>query len=48
MRRLLPSIDFNTKSGASLPTSVGAAAIDEPVNAVLKIKPPASNSLRMR
>jgi hypothetical protein len=44
---------FNTKSGASLPTSVGAAALDDAirddtVNMALRITLPAGNTLRMR
>src|ERR1700679_3731916 len=49
MRRLLPSIAFSTKSGASLPGRVGgAAAIDGAADAAQRISQPASNALRMR
>jgi hypothetical protein len=53
MRRFLPSIAFKTKSGASLPTNVGAAALDgamrdDTVNTALRTALPASNTLRMR
>jgi hypothetical protein len=54
MRRFLPSMALNTKSGASLPTSVGADALDgairdDTVITALRITLPGSNNaLRMR
>src|SRR5277367_3758872 len=46
-RRFLPSMPRNTKSGASLPTILGAAAIDDWAIAALTINDAASNALRM-
>src|SRR5882757_990008 len=47
-RKLRPSNPRNTKSGASLPTMLGAAAGDDAAIAALRIRLPAINALRMR
>src|SRR3974390_427418 len=46
-RRFLPSNPRSTKSGAGLPTMLGAAASDAPAKAAPRIRPPTINALRM-
>src|ERR1700679_826057 len=47
-RKLRPSNPRNTKSGASLPTMLGAAASDDEARATLSIMLTMHNALRMR
>src|ERR1700722_2702796 len=47
-RRFRPSKPRNTKSGAALPTMLGAAASDAVPIASPRLRPPASTALRMR